>query len=597
MRVVVVACDDDGNVDLDDLRAKIDEHADRLAALMVTYPSTHGVFEEAIGDICAAVHDAGGQVYLDGANLNALVGLARPGQFGADVSHLNLHKTFCIPHGGGGPGVGPVAVRRPPRAVPAQPPAGARVRAGRPGVGPISAAPWGSAGILPIPWAYIRLMGAEGLRGPPRWPSSTPTTSPAGSADHYPVLYTGRSGLVAHECILDLRPLTKATGITVDDVAKRLIDYGFHAPTMSFPVAGTLMVEPTETEDLAELDRFCDAMIAIRAEVDECPEVLAGNAPHTARVPSSPRTGRSPYSREQAAFPVPGAQARSTGRRSAASTAPPATATSSAPAPRSRPTPDELRLVERRRTCELSTTWRRRRGRHDPARTGAADVDGEPSPSSTSGGRNARAMPWPSIGREVAARDLADRLAVDEHRLVARGAAGGPRWRCRGAGGPTPALLLGRQGVAAPEVALVPAHHPAEAGLQRRDARAQLVAVQRQAGLEPQRVAGAEPGGLDAGAEHGVPQPPARVGRARRSRRRPRRCSRCRRRRRRTPSHSSRRDPEPGHGGGLGEHRAPAARGPPGPARRGSARVDGDVGLLAHPERVAHPRRCSTRWA
>ncbi len=302
MRVVVVACTETGDVDIDDLRAKIAEHADHIAALMVTYPSTHGVFEAGIGEICAAVHDAGGQVYVDGANLNALVGLAKPGRFGADVSHLNLHKTFCIPHGGGGPGVGPVAVRdhlQPylpnhplvPEAGPAS------------GPGPVSAAPWGSAGILPIPWAYIRMMGSDGLRTATQVAILNANYVAARLGPHYPVLYTGRGGLVAHECILDLRPLTKATGITVDDVAKRLIDYGFHAPTMSFPVAGTLMVEPTESEDLGELDRFCDAMIAIRAEIDRQPALLQ-NAPHTAAMLMR-EPWEQPYSREEAAFPVP----------------------------------------------------------------------------------------------------------------------------------------------------------------------------------------------------------------------------------------------------------------------------------------------------
>ena len=267
MRVVVIGCDDHGNVDVDDLKAKIAEHGDHLAALMITYPSTHGVFEQAVGDICAMVHDAGGQVYVDGANLNALVGLAKPGRFGADVSHLNLHKTFCIPHGGGGPGVGPIGVRE--HLAPFMPTHPLRPEAGpsEPVVGPVSGAPWGSAGILPIPYAYLRLMGPEGI---------THATSVAIlSANYiahrlgqaYPILYTGAHGRVAHECILDLRPLTKSSGISVDDVAKRLIDYGFHSPTMSFPVAGTLMVEPTESESLAELDRFCDAMLAIRAEI------------------------------------------------------------------------------------------------------------------------------------------------------------------------------------------------------------------------------------------------------------------------------------------------------------------------------------------
>ena len=289
MRVVIVRAGEAGEVDMDDLRAQCDAHRDDLAAIMVTYPSTHGVYEDGITELCEIVHAAGGQVYVDGANLNALVGHAEPGRFGGDVSHLNLHKTFCIPHGGGGPGVGPVAVAE--HLLPFLPshplhPDPQR----REGIGAISAAPYGSAGILPIPYAYVAMMGSRGL---------TDATSVAVLAANYvaarlneafPVLYTGASGLVAHECILDVRPLTKATGVTVDDVAKRLIDYGFHAPTMSFPVAGTLMVEPTESEDLGELDRFCDAMLAIRAEIDE----LAGgrwpagddplsNAPHAAR--------------------------------------------------------------------------------------------------------------------------------------------------------------------------------------------------------------------------------------------------------------------------------------------------------------------------
>jgi glycine dehydrogenase len=308
LRVVVAACDDDGNVDLADLRAKIDQHRPRLAAIMITYPSTHGVFEEAVGEICAAVHDAGGQVYVDGANLNALVGLARPGRFGADVSHLNLHKTFCIPHGGGGPGVGPVGVRA--HLAPFLPNHPLDAEAGpSTGVGPIAAAPFGSAGILPISWAYLRLMGPDGLTRATEIAILAANYVAARLRDSYPVLYAGRGGLVAHECILDLRPITKATGVTVDDVAKRLVDYGFHAPTMSFPVAGTLMVEPTESEDLAELDRFCDAMIAIRAEIDK---VGAGewprgdnplaNAPHTAQMLVA--EWAHPYSREQAVYPA-----------------------------------------------------------------------------------------------------------------------------------------------------------------------------------------------------------------------------------------------------------------------------------------------------
>jgi glycine dehydrogenase len=302
MRVVVVACDDAGNVDLGDLHAKLAEHGSAIAALMVTYPSTHGVFEESITDVCAAVHDAGGQVYVDGANLNALVGLALPGRFGADVSHLNLHKTFCIPHGGGGPGVGPVAARSHLAPFlpnhPLVPEAGPAT-----GPGPVSAAPWGSAGILPIPWAYIRLMGSDGLRRATEVAILNANYVARRLGPHYPVLYTGRGGLVAHECIIDLRPITKDAGITVDDVAKRLIDYGFHAPTMSFPVAGTLMIEPTESEDLHEIERFCDAMIAIRAEIDAQPELLR-NAPHTAAMLLRD-PWEQPYTREEAAYPVP----------------------------------------------------------------------------------------------------------------------------------------------------------------------------------------------------------------------------------------------------------------------------------------------------
>jgi glycine dehydrogenase len=267
MRVVVVRCDDDGNVDVDDLRRLLDEHRDRLSALMVTYPSTHGVFEEAIVEICELVHDAGGQEYLDGANMNALVGVARPGSFGADVSHLNLHKTFCIPHGGGGPGVGPIGVKA--HLAPYLPNHSLRPEAGpRTGVGAVAAAPWGSASILPISWAYIAMMGAEGLRQATVHAIVGANYVARRLGDAYPVLYRGRSGLVAHECILDIRPIEKATGVTAEDIAKRLIDHGFHAPTMSFPVAGTLMVEPTESESLHELDRFCDAMLEIRSEIE-----------------------------------------------------------------------------------------------------------------------------------------------------------------------------------------------------------------------------------------------------------------------------------------------------------------------------------------
>jgi glycine dehydrogenase len=283
MSVVVVACDAGGNVDIEDLRTKVDVAGERLAAIMVTYPSTHGVFEDHITDICRVVHDGGGQVYVDGANLNALVGLARPGAFGADVSHLNLHKTFCIPHGGGGPGVGPVAVRS--HLAPFLP--GHPLATDSP-VGPVSAAPFGSAGILPISWAYVRLMGARGLRTATEMAIVNANYVARRLDSHFPILYTGANGHVAHECIIDLRPITKETGVTVDDVAKRLMDHGFHAPTMSFPVAGTLMIEPTESETKAELDRFCDAMVAIRVEIDQIAnggiavdESPLRHAPHT----------------------------------------------------------------------------------------------------------------------------------------------------------------------------------------------------------------------------------------------------------------------------------------------------------------------------
>jgi glycine dehydrogenase len=314
MKVVVVGTVADGpaagNIDMADLRAKVDQHAENLAAIMVTYPSTHGVYEETITELSALVHAAGGQVYVDGANLNALVGLAKPGEFGGDVSHLNLHKTFCIPHGGGGPGVGPIAVREHLAPfLPGHPLADLGVTPhDEGGVGAVAAAPYGSASILPISWAYIAMMGTDGLRDA--------TLSAVAAANYvakrldpyYPVLYTGDGGFVAHECILDLRGITHDTGVTVDDVAKRLADYGFHAPTMSFPVAGTLMVEPTESEDLAELDRFCAAMIAIRGEIDR---VAAGdwpaddnplvNSPHTAAALAGDWTH--PYTRAEAVFP------------------------------------------------------------------------------------------------------------------------------------------------------------------------------------------------------------------------------------------------------------------------------------------------------
>ncbi|MFI5930599.1 aminomethyl-transferring glycine dehydrogenase [Actinoplanes sp. NPDC051494] len=305
MRVVVVACDEMGNVDLADLDAKIEKHRDALSAIMVTYPSTHGVYEKGIADLCGKVHDAGGQVYVDGANLNALVGFAKPGKFGADVSHLNLHKTFCIPHGGGGPGVGPVAVRSHLSPyLPGDP------LSQEPDTHAVSAAAHGSAGILPISWAYLRMMGPDGLAAATSAAVLAANYVAVRLRDHYPVLYAGNEGLVAHECILDLRPITKATGVTVDDVAKRLIDYGFHAPTMSFPVAGTLMVEPTESEDLAELDRFCAAMIAIKGEIDR---VAAGewpaddnplhNAPHTASAVTADEWEHA-YPRSLAGFPA-----------------------------------------------------------------------------------------------------------------------------------------------------------------------------------------------------------------------------------------------------------------------------------------------------
>jgi glycine dehydrogenase len=308
MRVVVVKAAGDGRVDMDDLRAQCDKHSEDLAAIMVTYPSTHGAYEDGIRDLCDIVHQHGGQVYVDGANLNALLGYAKPGEFGGDVSHLNLHKTFCIPHGGGGPGVGPVAVREHLAPyLPSHP--GHPDPARRTGIGPVSAAPYGSAGILPISWAYVRMMGGPGLTEATAVAVLSANYIANRLGEHFPVLYRGHGGLVAHECILDLRELTKQTGVTVDDVAKRLVDHGFHAPTMSFPVAGTLMVEPTESEDLAEIDRFCEAMIAIKAEIDR---VAAGEwtpessplrgAPHTSRVLGG--SWDRAYSREQAAFPA-----------------------------------------------------------------------------------------------------------------------------------------------------------------------------------------------------------------------------------------------------------------------------------------------------
>ena len=308
MKVVVIECDSEGNVSIEDLEAKIAAHSGEVAALMVTYPSTHGVFEVEISRICALIHYAGGQVYVDGANLNALVGLAQPGKFGADVSHLNLHKTFCIPHGGGGPGVGPVIARA--HLAPFLPNHPMDVLAGpATGPGPISAAPFGSASILPISWAYIRLMGGAGLTHATQVAILSANYIARKLQNDFPVLYTGANGLVAHECILDLREITKISGVSVDDIAKRLMDYGFHAPTMSFPVAGTFMIEPTESEDIAELDRFIAAMKAIRAEIDQIIEgkvLVEGsalrNAPHTIEAVLDPNWDRA-YSRTMGATP------------------------------------------------------------------------------------------------------------------------------------------------------------------------------------------------------------------------------------------------------------------------------------------------------
>jgi glycine dehydrogenase len=306
MKVVVVACDEMGNVDLADIKQKIAEAGDKLSALMVTYPSTHGVYEEAIADICDMVHAAGGQVYIDGANTNAVVGYAKFGLLGGDVSHLNLHKTFCIPHGGGGPGVGPVAARA--HLAPFLP-GHSLAQIELPNFGPISGAPFGSASILPISWAYIRMMGNQSLRDATSVAVLSANYVALKLKDHFPLLYTGNAGLIAHECIIDIRGITKDTGVSVDDVAKRLIDYGFHAPTMSFPVSGTLMIEPTESEPKQEVDRFIEAMVAIKNEINQ---LGAGTwspednplrqAPHTAKI----LTGEwnHPYSRELAVFPV-----------------------------------------------------------------------------------------------------------------------------------------------------------------------------------------------------------------------------------------------------------------------------------------------------
>ena len=314
MKVVVVACDDNGNVDVADLRAKAEQHADALGALMITYPSTHGVFEEAIREICQIIHDHGGQVYMDGANLNAMLGICRPAEFGADVSHMNLHKTFCIPHGGGGPGVGPIGVVA--HLAPYLPDSpivdGVNPAAAASGtVGAISAAPWGSASILPISWAYIVMMGGAGLRSATEVAILNANYVAHRLNPHFPVLYTGKNGRVGHECIIDLRQIKESCGVTVDDVAKRLVDYGFHAPTMSFPVHDTMMVEPTESESKRELDRFCDAMIAIRGEISDVESGKSDgednplrNAPHSFQSIADEQWTH-PYSRQQAFFPIP----------------------------------------------------------------------------------------------------------------------------------------------------------------------------------------------------------------------------------------------------------------------------------------------------
>jgi len=309
LKVVVVACDSDGNIEVDDLRAKAEQYKDDLAALMVTYPSTHGVFEEAITEICDIVHEYGGQVYMDGANMNAQVGLTRPGEFGADVCHLNLHKTFCIPHGGGGPGMGPIAAAS--HLAPFLPSHPIVPTGGEKGVGAVSSAPWGSASILPISFSYIAMMGAAGLKKASQVAILNANYIAARLDPHFPVLYKGKNGRVAHECIVDLRPLKERTGVEVEDVAKRLMDYGYHAPTVSFPVPGTLMIEPTESESKRELDKFCDAMIAIRNEIAEIElgqadreDNVLKHAPHTAECVTADSWDR-PYSRQKAAFPAP----------------------------------------------------------------------------------------------------------------------------------------------------------------------------------------------------------------------------------------------------------------------------------------------------
>jgi len=307
MKVVVVKCDDDGNIDLDDLKAKTAKYADTLSALMITYPSTHGVFEASISEICKVIHSAGGQVYMDGANLNAQIGICRPGDYGPDVCHMNLHKTFCIPHGGGGPGMGPIGVKSHlANYLPSHPLVDC---GGKDGIGPVSAAPWGSPSILPISWMYIRMMGAEGLTLASKIAILNANYVAKRLDEHFPVVYKGSGGFVAHECIIDLKPVKTSADISVDDIAKRLIDYGYHAPTVSWPVPNSMMIEPTESESKAELDRFCDTMISIRKEISQ---IESGQfdrmnnplkyAPHTADVLCDPSWDR-PYSRQEAAFP------------------------------------------------------------------------------------------------------------------------------------------------------------------------------------------------------------------------------------------------------------------------------------------------------
>ena len=309
MKVVVVNCDDDGNVDIDDLKNKAKKHSKDLAALMVTYPSTHGVFEEKIMDICEVIHKHGGQVYMDGANLNALVGIAKPGNFGPDVCHINLHKTFCIPHGGGGPGMGPIACKKHLQVYLPNHPV---VKDCGPatGIGAVSAAPWGSSSILSISWMYIKMMGSEGLKLASKVAILNANYIAERLKDHYPILYKGSNGNVAHECIIDIRSIKSETGITEEDIAKRLIDFGFHAPTMSWPVAGTMMIEPTESENLSELDRFCDTLIKIKQEIDliktgkfDKVDNPIKNAPHTDTELASDNWTHK-YSREQAAYPA-----------------------------------------------------------------------------------------------------------------------------------------------------------------------------------------------------------------------------------------------------------------------------------------------------